>query len=423
MAKSNLIAGLDIGSGKISAVCGFIDPDTGKLKIVCGTSVPCSGLKQGIVTSIKQVSFSVAKVLGELEEKAGQELRGLYIALRGEHLKSSVGHGSYNISRSDKEINAEDIERVISNASSLSIKSDNEIVNVIPQGFTIDGQQQGIPNPEGMVAYSSLEVDVYITTGYSSALINLRKPIEDIGVRIDGTFYGLMCLCENVLCQEEKELGTMLIDLGGETMSIGICVDGILQYSKEFNFGCDLITGDIANVFNTSKANAKKIKEESGLCFPKYNEEEQEEVVQVPSLDGRTITPFKRTILLDVIQSRMQPLFETIRDSVVESGLMDYVTRGVLTGGGSSMEGIENFASQVLGIKEVHRGSIPVDSVEAEEELLDPKYTTAISLLLYVTKRDVLESKKEQEIVSKSPIIRWCKNCFKKIVNSEIFGG
>ncbi|MBQ6224518.1 MAG: cell division protein FtsA, partial [Campylobacter sp.] len=245
MAKENLIAGLDIGSGKITAVSAFLDQETGKLEVVSGISVHCSGLKNGIVTDIKQVSVAVANVVNKLEEEAQQDLGGLYIALRGEHLKSEVGHGTYNISRADKEITADDIERVISNASSISIKSDHEIISVIPQGFSID-RQRGITNPEGMDG-SSLEVDVYITTGLSSALNNVRKSINKVGYRIDGSFYGLMCLCENVLLKEEKELGAVLIDLGGETTSIGICVDGVLQYSKEFDFGCDLITGDIAN--------------------------------------------------------------------------------------------------------------------------------------------------------------------------------
>lgn len=421
MTKSNLIAGLDIGSGKITAVSAFMDQETGRLKVVSGVSVACGGLKNGIVTDIRQVSTAVVNVLNTLESKAQQDLNGLYIALRGEHLKSEVGHGTYNISRADKEITAEDIERVISNASSISLKSDHEIISVIPQGFTID-RQRGISNPEGMDG-SSLEVDVYITTGLTSALNNLRKSINKVGYRIDGAFYGLMCLCENVLLKEEKELGAVLIDLGGETTSIGICVDGVLQYSKEFDFGCDLITGDIANALHTPKKSAAKIKEQYGLCFPKYNEEENEEEIKAPSLDGRTLNSFKRNTLLDFIQPRMQDIFEMVRESIIESDLADFISVAILTGGGSSLSGIESLASQVLGVKEIRASGVSRDLVDAEEEFFDPKYTTAISLLLYVSNREVLEQKKEGEITSKSPIIKWCKNSFKKILNSEIFGG
>ena len=421
MSKSNLMAGLDIGSGKITAVSAYQEEETGKLVAVSAVSVPCAGLKNGIVTDIKQVSIAVTNVINTLEDQSQQPLNSLYIALRGEHLKSEVGHGTYNISRADKEITADDIERVISNAQSISIKSDHEIVSVIPQGFSID-RQRGITNPEGMDG-SSLEVDVYITTGLSSSLNNLRKSINKMGYRIDGSFYGLMCLCENVLLKEEKELGAVLIDLGGETTSIGICVDGVLQYSKEFDFGCDLITGDIASALHTSKKDAARIKEESGLCFPKYSDEENDEEIKVPSLDGRTTNSFKKSILLDVIQPRMQDLFEMVRESIIESELSDFISVAILTGGGSSMPGIESLASQVLGVKEIRCSRVSRDLVEAEDKFFNPMYTTALSLLLYVSKRDVLEQKKEAETTSKSPIVRWSKNIFKKVLNSEIFGG
>lgn len=421
MAKSNLIAGLDIGSGKITALSAFIDQETGKLEVASGVSIACAGLKNGIVTDIRQVSVAVANVVNRLEEQAQQELRGLYIALRGEHLKSEIGHGTYNISRADKEITADDIEKVLLNASSVSIKSDNEIISVVPQGFSID-RQKGISNPEGMDG-SSLEVDVYITTGFSSALNNLRKSIQRAGFRIDGTFYGLMCLCEHVLLPEEKDLGAVLIDLGGETISIGICVEGVLKYSKEFDFGCDLITRDIASVLHTPQSWAAKIKEKSGLCFPKYNEEDQEEEIKVPSLDGKVVNSFKRSILLDVIQPRMQDILEVVRESIIESGLADFISVGILTGGASNMPGIESLASQVLGLKEIRCSGISRDQVEAKEEFFDPKYTTAMALLLYIAKRDILEQKHDPEIVSKSPVMRWVKNMYKNIVNSELFGG
>lgn len=421
MAKSNLIAGLDIGSGKITALSAYIDQETGKLEVVSGFSLPCGGLKNGIVTDIRQVSVSVANVINQLEKEAQQALRGLYIALRGEHLRSEIGHGTYNISRTDKEITADDIEKVILNASSVSIKSDSEIISVVPQGFIIE-RQRGISNPEGMEG-SSLEVDVYITTGFSSVLNNLRKAIQRPGFRIDGTFYGLMCLCENVLLQEEKDIGAVLIDLGGETISIGICVDGVLKYSKEFDFGCDLVTRDIACALHTPQASAAKIKEQAGLCFPKYTEEEQEEEIKVPSLDGKVINSFKKSFLLDVIQPRMQDIFEIVRESIADSGLADFISVGILTGGGSQMAGIESLASQVLGLKEIRCSGISSEFVEAKEEFFNPKYTTAMALLLYIAKRDILEQKKEPEIVSKSPVVKWCKSFFKNIVNSEIFGG
>ena len=422
MAKSNLIAGLDIGSGKITAVSGYLDQETGKLKIVSGVSVPCSGLKNGIVTDLRKVSIAVANVVNKLEEDAKQDLRGLYIALRGGHLRSTVSHGVCNISRADKEITAEDIDRVISTAISACSTMDNyENVSVDTQEFIVEGQG-GIMNPEGMDG-TSLEVYVYVTSGLSSPLSNLRKAITRADYFVDGISYGLMCLSEEVLTQEEKDSGVLLIDLGGETTSVGICCDGCLQYSKEFDVGCDLITSDIAYALHTSKANALKIKEQEGLCFPRYSEEENEEEVKVYSADGKVATTLKRSVILDVILPRMQDIFKMVKESIAELDIAGYIPVGVLTGGGSSMSGIESLAAQVFGLKIVRCAGIPKELIDASEELFKPEYTTAIALLLYISKKDPLDSKKESEIISKSPIMRFGKKLFKSLVNSDIFGG
>jgi cell division protein FtsA len=423
MAKSNLIAGLDIGSGKITAVSGYMNQETGKLNIVSGVSVPCAGLKNGIVTDLRQVSNAVITVINKLESDAKQDLRGLYIALRGGHLQSTVSHGVCNISRADKEINPEDVDRVISNAlSACSVPDNYENVSVEEQEFIVEGQG-GIMNPEGMDG-TSLEVYVYVTSGLSSPLSNLRKAIARAEYRITGTRYGLMCLSEAVLTQEEKDSGVLLIDLGGETTSIGICCDGCLQYSKEFDVGCDLITSDIAYALHTSKSNALKIKEQEGLCFPRYNEEENEEEVKVYSADGKVATTLKRSVILDVILPRMQDIFKMVKESISEIDIAGYIPVGVLTGGGSSMPGIESLASQVFGLKVVRCGGVSKELVEvASEDFLKPEYTTAISLLLYVSKKEPSDGKKEPEIMSKSPIMKYGKKFFKSLINSDIFGG
>ena len=163
MAKTNLIAALDIGSGKVTAVAAAYDAETNSLRVVAGKSVPCRGLKKGMVSDIREASSSITEAINYIEEKAEQDVNALYVALRGDHLESFTNHGTYNISRANKEITSEDIEQAISNARSVPIKIDNEIISVVPQGFSID-RKGGITNPEGMDG-SLLEVDVHITTG------------------------------------------------------------------------------------------------------------------------------------------------------------------------------------------------------------------------------------------------------------------
>lgn len=415
MAKTNLIAGLDIGSGKITAVAAAYDGESNTLRVVTGKSLPCKGLKGGMVSDIRETSVSVAEAVNFLEESSKGDLTSLYVAVRGEHLESFTNHGTYNISRLDKEITPADIEQAILNARSIPIKNDNEIISVVPQGFAID-RQRGIINPEGMEG-SLLEVDVHITTGLSSALSNLNKAITRPGFRVDGTFYGLMCLADSVLSQEEKDIGAVLIDLGGETISIGIYVEGALRYSKDLPYGCDLITRDIAYALHTPKANAKEIKEKYGITFPSFLDDEGE--IPVPSLDGKSVHNVKKSFLLDIIQPRVQDLFEQVKICVDKSGFADLAVVGILTGGGSLMPGITEQCCQSLGLKEVRRGNVQRDIINADEEFFDPSFSTALSLTAYAARRDVLGAGEKSDTASKSPILK----LFNKLKNSEIFGG
>ena len=273
MAKTNIIAGLDIGSGKMTCIAAAHDFETNTLQVLAGRSVPCRGLKGGIVSDIRETSAAVTHLLGGIERECNQEIGNLYVGVRGAHLESFSNHGTYNISRQDKEITQTDMELAIENAKAMPIKNDNEIVNVITQGYAID-KQRGISNPEGMEG-SLLEVDVHITTGSSTHLNNLAKAIQRPGYRIDGTFYSLVPLADAVLTQEEKDIGAMIIDLGGETMSVGIYIDGILKFSRDIPYGCDLITSDLSRLLHTSRQNAREIKEKYGVAFPTFLDEEE----------------------------------------------------------------------------------------------------------------------------------------------------
>lgn len=381
MAKTNIIAGLDIGSGKMTCIAAAHDFETNTLQVLAGRSVPCRGLKGGIVSDIRETSAAVTHLLGGIERECNQEIGNLYVGVRGAHLESFSNHGTYNISRQDKEITQADMELAIENAKAMPIKNDNEIVNVITQGYAID-KQRGISNPEGMEG-SLLEVDVHITTGSSTHLNNLAKAIQRPGYRIDGTFYSLVPLADAVLTQEEKDIGAMIIDLGGETMSVGIYIDGILKFSRDIPYGCDLITSDLSRLLHTSRQNAREIKEKYGVAFPTFLDEEGE--VPVPSLDGRSTHNIKKSYILDIIQPRVEELVEQVGRCVDASGYKNYPVVGVVTGGGSVMPGITEHCVNILGLKEVRRGVVQRDLITSDDEFFDPLYSTAMALAIYAS--------------------------------------
>lgn len=381
MAKTNIIAGLDIGSGKMTCIAAAHDFETNTLQVLAGRSVPCRGLRGGIVSDIRETSAAVTHLLGGIERECNQEIGNLYVGVRGAHLESFSNHGTYNISRQDKEITQADMELAIENAKAMPIKNDNEIVNVITQGYAID-KQRGISNPEGMEG-SLLEVDVHITTGSSTHLNNLAKAIQRPGYRIDGTFYSLVPLADAVLTQEEKDIGAMIIDLGGETMSVGIYIDGILKFSRDIPYGCDLITSDLSRLLHTSRQNAREIKEKYGVAFPTFLDEEGE--VPVPSLDGRSTHNIKKSYILDIIQPRVEELIEQVGRCVDASGYKNYPVVGVVTGGGSVMPGITEHCVNILGLKEVRRGVVQRDLITSDDEFFDPLYSTAMALAIYAS--------------------------------------
>jgi len=381
MAKTNLIAGLDIGSGKLTCIAAAHDFETNTLQVLAGRSVPCKGLRGGMVSDIRETSAAVTHVLGGIERECNQEIGSLFVGVRGAHLESFSNHGTYNISRMDKEITQADMALAIENAKAMPIKNDNEIVNVITQGYAID-KQKGITNPEGMEG-SLLEVDVHITTGSSTHLNNLAKAIQRPGYKIDGTFYGLVPLADTVLTQEEKEIGAMIVDLGGETMSVGIYIDGILKFSRDIPYGCDLIISDLSRLLHTSRQNAKEIKEKYGVAFPTFLDEEGE--IPVPSLDGRSTHNIKKSYVLDIIQPRVEELIEQVGRCVDSSGYKNFPVVGVVTGGGSLMPGITEHCVNILGLKEVRRGVVQRDLITSDDEFFDPQYSTAMALAIYAS--------------------------------------
>lgn len=381
MAKTNLIAGLDIGSGKMTCIAAAHDVETNTLKVLAGRSVPCKGLRGGMVSDIRETSATVRHILGSIERDCNREIGNLFVGVRGAHLESFSNHGTYNISRMDKEITQADMDLAVENAKAMPIKNDNEIVNVITQGYAID-KQRGITNPEGMEG-SLLEVDVHITTGSSTHINNLAKAIQRPGYKIDGTFYSLVPLADCVLTQEEKEIGALILDLGGETMSVGIYIDGILKFSRDIPYGCDLITSDLSRLLHTSRQHAKEIKEKYGVSFPTFLDEEGE--IPVPSLDGRSMHNIKKSYVLDIIQPRVEELMEQVAGCVENSGYKNFPVVGVVTGGGSLMPGITDHCVNILGLKEVRRGIVQRDLVTSDDVFFEPQYSTAMSLAIYAS--------------------------------------
>ncbi|MFA6582770.1 MAG: cell division protein FtsA [Elusimicrobiaceae bacterium] len=415
MAKDKIIAGIDLGGGRVTCVLSAEDFETDTLNIVSGASLPCKGVKGGVVVDIQETASVIEQAIEEAEKSVGVTVETVYLGVRGSHLESKNSHGAYNISRSDKEITPEDVLYALDNAKAISLQNNRDILQIVPQSFTIDGQK-GIPNPQGMEG-SLLEVDVHIVTVSNSHLNNLVKAVNKAGFEVSETFAGSIALAGSVLTDEEKELGCVLIDFGGETISVAVYINGAVCFTKEIPYGSDLITSDIAWGLHTSREIARTVKEKYAVACEAHLVED--ELIPVSLPDRADTKDIKASDLLDIVKPRIEEMLELVREDVMRSGFGDLIRVAVLTGGGSLLRGLDDLCAQTLGVSEVRIAGVKRDLVVCDDDrLFNPAYSTAVSLLLYPSLRPVCGV--DSGAAKKAPLKGRLVDFFK---NLDIFGG
>lgn len=379
MAKQEVVAGLDMGSGRVTCLIGSPE-ENGRIRVLGGATASCRGIKGGVVVNIQETTRAVAQVVEEAEAGAKATVSGLYLGIRGGHLQSFNNRGAFNIARTDKEITAEDVQSVVASAKAIPISSDREILHVMPQGFSLD-RQRGVPNPVGMEG-SLLEVEVHIVTASSAHLNNVMKTVAQAGFEVIEPVYGLLAAGEQLVTPEEKDLGCLIIDFGGQSVSLGVYSEGSIRYSKELAVGSDFITRDLAVGLHTSILTAERIKIAHGIAHPSLLNGDED--IEFHGVDGRTPVKVKTSTMMGIILPRVEEIFSLVADDLQNSGYADMIGPGgvVLTGGGSLMRGTAKAAEQILGLS-VRHGVAHPDAVSAEEKWLDPVYATALGLLSF----------------------------------------
>lgn len=381
MSKQEVIAGLDIGSAQVAVVIGRRDAHTGQIEVLSGARSACpGGLKGGVVINIDETARAVTRICEESEDAAKEMVKDLTIAVRGSHLQTFNNHGALNIARTDKEITAEDVEKAIESAQAVHMSADREIIHTIPQGFTLD-RQQGVPNPVGMEG-SLLEVDVHIVTASRSHLNNIFKAINLAGFSVTEPIYGLLAAGEVVVTQEERDLGAILIDIGGQTTDIAVYFDGCMHFTEKLPLGADAITRDLAYGLRTSLSQAQQIKENYGVAMGNMLEQNEGEV-SFTAMDGRTFRKVSRRFLVDIVEPRVEEIFTLVAEKLQDSGYADRVVPGgaILTGGGSLLKGVEQAAERILQLSA--RVGLPQGIIGKSDIVGHPSYATAIGLLSF----------------------------------------
>lgn len=379
VTKHDIVVGLDIGTSKICCVIGEVGPDL-SIEIFGKGVSPSKGLKKGAVVDIDETAKAIEAAVAEAEKMAGFHINCIYVGVTGEYIGSLASHGVVTIGSSDKEISESDTRRVIEAARLVGIPNDREIIHVIPRSFSIDGTD-GVKNPIGMSGMR-LEVDAHIIVGFSTFLQNINKSVQRAGLEIEenGLVLGSIPTSLAVLSEEEKELGIVLVDIGGGTTDVAIFKSNSLVTTAILPIGGSNITYDAVIVLRIPQAEAERIKVAKGCASPSFvKEDEQIEVVSLSSVDPPSVS---RIELAEVVEGRLMDIFDWLRKEikkVTDKGI--HLAGVTLTGGCANIEGIARFAQDFLQLP-VRIGR-PANIPGISDELRDPAFSVAVGLALY----------------------------------------
>lgn len=378
MAKQDFIVGLDIGTTKICAIVGQVT-ETGIDIIGLGTR-PSTGLRKGAVINIDSTVEGIQRAIEEAELMAGCEITSAYIGVAGNHVRSFNSSGVVSIK--NREIDKDDLERVIDAAKAIAIPADRQVIHLIPQDFIIDGQD-GIKEPIGMNGVR-LEGKIHIVTANSSSTQNLIKCSNRAGLNVNELVLEPIASSEAVLSDDEKELGVALVDIGGGTSDICIFVGGALVHTGVINIGGNHITNDIAVGLRTPQVEAEKLKIRHGCAMKELLA--PEETIEVPGVGGRQPRIVARQLLAEIIGPRVEEMFHLIRAEIEKTGYTNLVGSGVvLTGGCSMLEGMPELAELIFEMP-VKRG-YPSGMGGMRDIVNNPKYATGVGLLKYAANK------------------------------------
>ena len=376
MSKKDFIVGLDIGTTKICCIVGEVSGESNSIDIIGIGTAPSTGLRKGVVINIDSTVESITKAVEEAELMAGVEISHVYTGIAGGHIKSFNSTGIVAVK--DKEISQNDVSRVIDAAKAVAIPLDREVIHIIPQEFTIDGQE-GIRDPIGMSGVR-LEAKVHIVTGAVSSAQNIIKCANKSGLNVAEICLEPIASAEAVLSQDEKDLGVLLIDIGGGTSDIAIFKDGAIVHTGVLAVGGNHITNDIAVGLRTPQNEAEKVKVKYGVALSALVK--PDETIEVPGVGGRKSRIVQRKLLADIIEPRVEEMFRLIQHEVMKSGYLDLLSGGVvITGGTTIMEGMPEMAEMILDMP-VKRG-LPQNLGGLRDVVNSPKFATAVGLVQY----------------------------------------
>lgn len=412
---SDAVVGLDIGTSRIRAVIGEV-ADNGVLQITGVGTSPSNGLRKGVVVNIENTVRAIAQAIEAAEMMSGIEVERCTIGIGGTHIDGLNSRGVVAVTgkgRDNREIGQDDINRVIDAAKAVVIPMDRQVLHVIPQSYIVD-EQRGVRDPRNMIGVR-LEAEVHIITGSVTSVQNTVKCVNRADLAVDEYMLHALASVKSVMTAEERELGSILIDLGGGTTDVIVMADGAPLLTSVLPVGGIQVTNDISIVKGISVETAERIKIDTGCCWLPLIEENEE--VILPGVGGRPPVVIPRTEIAEIIQPRVAEIFSMVAERVSSVKKTRQLSGNVIiTGGGALLPGIVELASEVFNTQAVRIG-IPGSFGALTGEYRSPDYATAVGLVLSAWERhDVSKSDAMTQDAQAKPVIGrirgWLKEFF-----------
>ncbi|MFZ5981723.1 MAG: cell division protein FtsA [Candidatus Zixiibacteriota bacterium] len=377
MAEENIVAALDIGTTKITAVIAEMD-EQGAIFIIGHGQSPADGLRRGVVVNMDKTVKSIRKAVDDAQLVSGVEVDRVTVGIAGEHIRSINSHGVVAVSRSDNEITASDVGRAVEAAKTVAIPVDREIIHVIPQTFSVD-EQTGIKDPVGMTGVR-LEVEAHIVTASVISAKNIYRALERCRLGVDHMVLEALAVSQVLLSENEMEIGTVVVDIGGDLTNLAVFYDGAIRHTAVVPLGGKNVTNDIAIGLRTAIDQAEQLKINYGSALASMVD--PEEMIDVPGMAGRPGREISRNVLASIIEPRMEEILSLVVRELKRDMQTDTLTAGlVLTGGGSLLPGCLELAEQMVRMP-VRLGQLS-GLEHIPEELNNIRYAVAHGLLVY----------------------------------------
>jgi len=378
---TKVIVGLDIGTTKIACFVGTKN-EHGKIEILSMGTSESLGVKRGMVINIEQTvqSIRVAVEKAQSRVEGNLTIRSVYVGIAGQHIKSLQHRGIYTRNETEDDFSQKDIDCLIEDMYKLVMVPGEEIIDVLPQEFIVDGEQ-GVKNPIGMPGIR-LEANFHIITGNVAASLNINRCIKRAGLDVKGIVLEPIASADAVLSADEKEAGVVLVDIGGGTTDVAIFYDGIIRHTAVIPFGGNIITEDIKEGCTIMKSQAESLKLKFGSALA--SESLEHEIIGIPGLRGKSPKEISTRNLASIIQARMSEIVEFVYSEIRNSGYERKLSEGiVITGGGSQLKHVTQLFEYITGMDA--RIGYPNEHLANSndiENITSPMYSTGIGLVL-----------------------------------------